>query len=506
MYYKEKAKEYCNKLIEEFRKLGVEQVVLSQSKTSLNKLQKSSIFSTESKIRHQGQMFGILVCLDKSGNEIILKAFSGQFQGIWNIPGWVPPLLNEDDFIKLTEESDKKIHEVSFKIDEISQQQSSKQASSKNADIIFQRELQLLKERRKKMSQESMAQIFSLYKIPCLTGMKTVAEREVINTKNGKVFPYYDLEPVIEEKSLEYFWPIVNGKKSLPPTGAGECCGPKLLAEAFRQGLRPMSMAEFYFGPSNNSKTRIHGEFYPSCRDKCSVILPKMLGLEIVYLDENIIVVNKPSGLLSVPGRGGEKQDSVVNRVKYLFPKCMEQPSVHRLDMDTSGLLLLAFNAETHRYYSQLFMEGKVYKKYVARLERPIQCGKGVTITKKDDNGDVISGEIKLPFRLDVDNRPMQIYDEVYGKMGHTIFNILENGERPLVEFIPITGRTHQLRLHASCVHGLNSPICFDNLYGNYKNCEQINNINCENNTLMLQAYYLEIDQKVFSIDRKHFF
>lgn len=499
LYYKEKAKEYCNNLIDEFRKFGVEQVVLSQKQNSFKELQKSSIFSTKSKTRQQGQMFGILVCLNADGREVVLKAFSGQFQGIWNIPGWVPPLLNEDEFIKLTHESDKKIHEVSFKIDELSQPQ-----ASKKTDIIFQRELQALKEKRKKMSQESMAQIFSLYKIPCLTSMKTVAETELINPKNGKVFPYYILEPVIEEKTFEYFWPSVKGKKTFPPTGAGECCGPKLLAEAFRQKLRPMSMAEFYFGPSNNSGTREDGKFYPSCTDKCSIIIPKILSLEIIYLDENIIVVNKPSGLLSVPGRGAEKQDSVVNRVKYLFPQCMEQPSVHRLDMDTSGLLLLAFNPEAHRYYSQLFMDGKVHKKYVARLERPIQCGKGVTITKRNENGDVVSGEIKLPFRLDVDNRPMQIYDEVYGKMGHTIFNILENSERPLVEFIPITGRTHQLRLHASSVHGLNSPICFDNLYGSFKDSSK--EVYFENNTLMLQAYYLEIDQKIFTIDRKNFF
>ena len=185
-----------------------------------------------------------------------------------------------------------------------------------------------------------------------------------------------------------------------------------------------------------------------------------MLEIEIIYSDSSIVVVNKPGGLLSVPGRGPDKQDCLVNRIRDQYPNCIPQPSVHRLDMDTSGLMVLALTADAHKNLSIQFQNRAVKKQYVALLE-------GVV---KGEHG-----EIRLPFRLDIDNRPYQIYDPVQGKMGTTLWekiDIVNNQTRIL--FTPITGRTHQLRLHASHPMGLGCPIVGDRLYGNGKPGESL--------------------------------
>lgn len=173
----------------------------------------------------------------------------------------------------------------------------------------------------------------------------------------------------------------------------------------------------------------------------------------IVYQDEDIVVVEKPSGLLSIPGRGPEKIDSVSHRIRTGIPGCIEQPSVHRLDMDTSGLMVLALTKEAHRHISIQFQNRETDKRYQALLE-------GELFT--------IGGTIELPFRLDVENRPLQIYDETHGKMGTTHWQSLgiEDG-LTRINFHPVTGRTHQLRLHASHEKGLGIPIVGDSFYGN---------------------------------------
>ncbi|NLM01258.1 MAG: RluA family pseudouridine synthase [Treponema sp.] len=519
----DKAIFYCYRLMEKFDKLGLERTILNlneniSEKTVMEKMKSlthSSIFSKKTLTRSNAQMFGILVCVDDNGNEIVLKAFSGQFNGIWNIEGWVPPLLNEKKFIKLTKKSDKKIHILSDKIAENEKIIKNFENDSCENNLMFQKVsviLQKLKKKRRELSQKSMKDIFLLYSVPIIKKFIIVETSQWKNPKNGKVFPQYKVKPVFTEKSLLSFFNhntekkvILSNKqknKILPPTGAGECCAPKLLAYAFRNNLRPVSLAEFYYGDSNKSGSKQHKKFYEPCDDKCLPLLNKMLGLDIIFHDENIVVVNKPSGLLSVPGRGEKKQDCVVNRIKYFFSNCIEQPSVHRLDQDTSGLLILALNERTHRALSVEFMENRVEKKYICVLEQPIQCGKGVSNIITDDEGKVISGHIELPFRLDVKNRPRQIYDENLGKMGITNFrvinlnkndnvqiNFLRMTNKTIVEFVPITGRTHQLRLHASSIHGLNSPICGDNLYGSSKS----RSIPCfsKKTRLMLHAFYL---------------
>lgn len=175
--------------------------------------------------------------------------------------------------------------------------------------------------------------------------------------------------------------------------------------------------------------------------------------MEILYQDEDIVVVDKPSGLLSIPGRGPEKIDSVSHRIRQMFPDCLAQPSVHRLDMDTSGLLVLALTAASHRHLSLQFQNRETDKYYLALLDGEL-AGEEGTIT--------------LPFRLDVENRPHQIYDEIHGKIGTTHWKKLgiENG-KTRIAFHPITGRTHQLRVHSAHPKGLGIPIVDDPLYGN---------------------------------------
>ncbi|MDE0859540.1 MAG: RluA family pseudouridine synthase [Akkermansiaceae bacterium] len=175
--------------------------------------------------------------------------------------------------------------------------------------------------------------------------------------------------------------------------------------------------------------------------------------MEILYRDADIVVVVKPSGLLSIPGRGPEKIDSVSHRIRQMFPDCLAQPSVHRLDMDTSGLLVLALTAASHRHLSLQFQNRETDKHYLALLEGEL-AGEEGTIT--------------LPFRLDIENRPHQIYDEIHGKIGTTHWKKLgiENG-KTRIAFHPITGRTHQLRVHSAHPKGLGIPIVDDPLYGN---------------------------------------
>jgi len=174
--------------------------------------------------------------------------------------------------------------------------------------------------------------------------------------------------------------------------------------------------------------------------------------MEILFIDPLFLVINKPSGLLSVPGRGPDMQDCVVSRIRALFPDCITQPAVHRLDMDTSGLMVVARSKEAHRHLSIQFEKRLVEKHYIAMLEGRL---------------DQQSGEIALPFRLDPNNRPYQIHDPLHGKMGISRWRLIGiEGKWSRVEFTPLTGRTHQLRLHAAHPLGLGIPMVGDRLYG----------------------------------------
>ena len=195
--------------------------------------------------------------------------------------------------------------------------------------------------------------------------------------------------------------------------------------------------------------------------------------LEIVYRDQHILVVNKPGDLLAVPGRGAHKQDCIVHRARSRFPEMIEQPAVHRLDQQTSGLMVLARTAAAHRHLSKQFQGRRVIKQYIAVVDGLIE----------DE-----SGRITLPFRLDPENRPQQIYDPVNGKEMITLWRkIGRDHAATRIHFTPLTGRTHQLRVHSAHPRGLNAPIIGDRLYGS----------GTASNTMMLHASYLSFNHPV---------
>lgn len=184
------------------------------------------------------------------------------------------------------------------------------------------------------------------------------------------------------------------------------------------------------------------------------------MAIDILFSDSELVIVNKPGGLLAVPGRGPDKQDSVATRLRHTFMDMIEQPSVHRLDMYTSGLMVFAKTRTAHKHLSEQFAGRKVSKTYCAVLEK-----------KLEEEG----GKISLAFRLDPDNRPYQVYDPERGKMGISYWKkVGASQEKTTVEFRPLTGRTHQLRLHAAHPLGLDAPIVGDSLYGSGQDGDQM--------------------------------
>lgn len=404
---------------------------------SLLEEKKLSLVYTTEKISAErfanGIMIGVLVAKNSAQENKILFTVSGisrKIEGKFHDAIFIEPIVSNRKIMSALQKNDKKIHLLTEKL-----------KSCRKEDI---QELQL---HRSTLTSESLEKVHELYSFYCF---------------DGKI------------RSLKQIC-----KNQLPPTGTGDCCAPKLLNFAFKNNLTPLSMCEVFYGRSTEKK--ISGCKYSPCDERCGLILPEILGLKILYRDKDIIVVNKQSGLLSVPGRGPEKKDCVVNRVKKLFPECIEQPSVHRLDMETSGLMVLAFTKDAHRNLCRQFEEGLVQKKYVALLDG-ILAKKGIAQT----------GTMELYFRLDVENRPHQIWDSVYGKKAITEWQILnvEKYSSPLenkknvtrVLFIPHTGRTHQLRLASADSHSFGVPIIGDTLYGH---CEP-------NERLMLHSCYIK--------------
>ena len=275
-----------------------------------------------------------------------------------------------------------------------------------------------------------------------------------------------------QQKELKSLLEIFNNPAIKPPAGAGECAAPKLLQYAFNNDLTPITMAEFWWGTSPNSAIRKHKNYYPACQSRCKPILAHMLvgldmeanlllenladkkELEIIYEDDVLVAVNKPAEFLSVPGK--ELKDSVYARIKEKYPTATGPLIVHRLDMSTSGILLLTKTKEANKILQSQFINRTIKKRYVALLDGNIK-----------EN----SGKIKLPLRVDLDDRPKQLVDFTYGKSAETDWEIIkkENG-KTRVYFYPITGRTHQLRVHAAHKMGLNTPIFGDDLYGKKEN------------------------------------
>jgi len=254
----------------------------------------------------------------------------------------------------------------------------------------------------------------------------------------------------------------------IPPSGAGECCAPKLLQYAYSHHLQPVCMAEFWMGASPKGEIRYEGEYYPACQSKCKPILRHMLqGLDvdehpllpmmrekakemrIIYDDDALLAVYKPSGMLSV--RGNVDAPSVESIIQKTYPDVSGPLIVHRLDMDTSGIMLIAKNKDIHKALQTQFFKHEIQKRYIALLNGIVPDDKGT---------------ISLPLSPDHQDRPRQMVNHEYGKPAITDYEVLERRDgRTLIAFYPQTGRTHQLRIHAASPEGLGCPIVGDRLY-----------------------------------------
>lgn len=469
---------------------------------------KTAWLITESK----GRMFGILVVKDKEGRLTYLSAYSGEYQAALHIIPFVPSvyqLPKGDEFKEMAG-----INAISAEINKI--QQSSRYIRAKDNLHKIEKEAKaaiLAKKQEAKKAKAARDQIRKkALDLPTIEREKLLNELAQQSTHAGmdlrrftraenlklekaqQTFDEYvekinKLKKLRKSKSAELqdeifkafiFYNAQGKTKDVkmvfndfgvedPPAGAGECAAPKLFHYAFKNNLTPIALAEFWWGPSPNSEIREHGKFYPACKRKCEPILKFMLEgiavepnpllknygankqLELLYTDEYLVVINKPEGLLSVPGK--TILDSVQTRIQKSYLYATGPLIVHRLDQDTSGIMIVTLKKEVHKTLQQQFLERSIQKTYVALLDGEVseQCGK-----------------IDLPLILDINHRPMQKVDFKYGKNAVTEFNVIDkNAKHTLIELKPITGRSHQLRVHCAHKLGLHAPIVGDNLYGN---------------------------------------
>lgn len=456
----------------------------------------------------QGKMFGVLIVRTQTGDTAYLAAFSGILAGSNVHPFFVPPvydLLQPQGFFKVEEEN---ISAINTRIEELQndadymdllRQIKEKTLQSRQELTAAKAALKAAKEAREKRrrtgepdeaelaamireSQWGKAELKRLERswkeqiAPLQTEANAFA-RQIEELKAERK----TRSAALQRKLFEQFR-MLNARgevkdlctlfeqtvQKVPPAGAGECAAPKLLQYAYLNHLKPIAMAEFWWGNSPKAEIRHHGYYYPACKGKCEPILAHMLqGLEVdenpllkethhetpletMYEDDYLLVVNKPAGMLSVPGKG--EVDSVYNRIKTRYPQATGPLVVHRLDMATSGLLLIAKTKETHQNLQAQFKNRCVKKRYIALL---------------DGRTDSEEGIIELPLRLDPLNRPRQVADREHGKPAITRYRVLKYTEnKTLVAFYPLTGRTHQLRVHAAHLEGLHCPIVGDELYG----------------------------------------
>lgn len=452
-----------------------------------------------------GKMFGVLVVEDKHGKIGYLSAFSGKLAGTNAHEKFVPPVFDmleensfflrgeeilnrinaeieviesDETFLNAKSELEKYSKEAEAEIDSfkewIKQNKSERKrirAANQNdlneSELIKQSNLDQFKLRILKESWEDVLNSFKekISESEARIEFLKKERKEKSGALQGQLFEQYSfLNQAGKKKSLGAIFNETIYEK--PPAGAGECATPKLLQYAFLHDLKPLAFAEFWWGASPKSEIRKHKHLYPACNGKCRPILKHMLEgieleenlllknlgegkkLKVVYEDESFVVVNKPAELLSVPGI--EIQDSVYTRLQETMD--VEPLIIHRLDMSTSGLLVVAKTKEAHKNIQHQFLKRTVKKRYSALLSKKIEGEEG---------------EINLPLRGDFDDRPRQLVCFEYGKNAVTKWKVVEkNEETTKVHFWPLTGRTHQLRMHAAHELGLNAPIVGDDLYG----------------------------------------
>lgn len=457
----------------------------------------------------QGKMFGVLIVQTEDGSIGYLTAFSGILAGKNIHPYFVPPvydLLQPQGFFKIEEENisainrrirrleeDKKYIDLLSDLTQTTQSAQDalsiakiqlKEAKDKRellrktgqldakeeAELI--RESQFQKAEYKRMERSWKDKIASL-QVETGNWEKQIqelkAERKVRSAAlQQQLFEQFRmLNYRGDVKTLcDIFEQTVH---KTPPAGAGECAAPKMLQQAYLHHWKPIAMAEFWWGNSPKNEVRHHGYYYPACKGKCEPILRHMLqGLEveanpmqqeaergneklnIVYEDQWLLIINKPAGMLSVPGK--ERQTSIYDLARKAYPEVEGPMIVHRLDMATSGLLIIAKDKKTHQHLQAQFKNRSIRKKYIALLDG---------IVPEDE------GTIELPLCPNPLDRPRQMVDTQYGKPAITYYQVLERTDKyTRIAFYPHTGRTHQLRVHAAHPSGLHCPIIGDELYG----------------------------------------
>ncbi|MEH1778052.1 MAG: pseudouridine synthase [Nostoc sp.] len=480
----------------------------------------------------EGKMYGILLVELPNGEQWVLKAFSGLLNGCSVAEGWVPPIPGRDEVA--FEEARTLAQLDAIKQELLTLKQLTERRQYETLLNEFEQQLQAMSDRHrycKHQRQEKRQQICKKLSPEALTialeqldeesRQQGIERRQLKRQQNAVLQPLQQLIAATDARISElkqqrkalsrqlqaqmqasYSLTNFSGRSQslqelMPggsPTGTGDCCAPKLLHYAATHNLKPLAMAEFWWGASSVNQDKIQGEFYGACAERCQPLMGFLLSglksismsnrdfhtdtpllistlthlctsdekrpvfspikgeIPIIYEDEWLIAVNKPAGLLSVPGRYRDRQDSVLSRLGHLLPDGMALASVHRLDQETSGILLLARDRQTHRRLSQQFQQRQVHKIYEAILAGAVTVEQGV---------------IDLPLWGNPENRPEQKVDWQYGKPSLTHFQVIaREGDYTRVEFTPLTGRTHQLRVHAADARGLGRTILGDRLYG----------------------------------------
>ncbi len=453
----------------------------------------------------EGKMFGVLLVRTESGERAVLQAFSGLLDGQTEHAGWAPMIpgrnavaWEETRTLALLEQMKQELiqlwdiparHQLKKQEDELEhqrlllrqhhqankahRQQQRKEYQATLEGTQLEKALAVLgwKSQEDKRERQKLWNDFK-QKTRLLRDQTRPADREIQRIKKERRQLSRSLQAYMQTVyRLTNFAGIeMSLREILPdlgiPTGTGECCAPKLLHYAATQRWKPLALAEFWYGPSPTDGNRHHGQFYGACAERCQPIMGFLLSgitevslppkvetnLHIVYEDNSLLVVDKPSGLLSVPGRYLNRQDSVASRVRNLYPDVQGPLAVHRLDQETSGLLLLAKTLDIHKQLSAQFRQHEVHKQYEAVLD-------GVLETT--------AGTICLPLADLPGASPRQVVNYDRGKPSETHYQVVaQTPTTTRVRFTPVTGRTHQLRVHAAHPNGLNAPIKGDPFYG----------------------------------------
>ncbi|MBU7582160.1 MAG: RluA family pseudouridine synthase [Nostoc sp. TH1S01] len=486
---------------------------------------------------NEGKMYGVLLVELPSGEQRVIKAFSGLLNSQSVVDGWVPPIPGREAVALSEAETLAKLDAIKQEIIALQQLPERQQYEILSAE--FTQQLQVMSDRHCECRYQRQAQrqilgetltgevlTTALTELDEASRRDGIERRQLKRQRDGVLQPLQQLITAADTRIRElkqqrktlsrqlqaemhaayslmnFFGQSLTLQQLMPdglPTGTGDCCAPKLLHYAATHHLKPLAMAEFWWGKSSGDK--IQGEFYEACAERCQPLMGFLLsgmrlnpytpntpllergdiksssslpfprgglgwgncrtgsnsitGLyitdrEVIYQDEWLIAVNKPAGLLSVPGRYRDTQDSVLSRLRNLLADGMNLVPVHRLDQETSGILLIARDRYTHYHLSQQFQQRQVHKVYEAILAGAVTQNQGV---------------IELPLWGNPQNRPYQQVDWLYGKPSVTKFQVIaKEDEYTRVEFIPLTGRTHQLRVHAA--EGLGVVILGDCLYG----------------------------------------